>query len=499
MLAMRHWSVRHAALLERGYAVFERTMLALRPLARVIGARRLARPVTRAERAVKGFLFDCRMCGNCVLSQNGMACPMNCPKGVRNGPCGGVRADGTCEAKPGMRCVGLEAWHGAARMSARHLPLQPTAPAENQQAGRSTWMPLLFADLAATPGGADPQRAPSAAERQPVVDASVVVSIAPVPAPASDLQALLDSGTFAVTAELAPPDSADPADVLARLEPFRGHVDALNVTDASGANCHTSSLATSLLLLQAGCEPVLQMACRDRNRIALQGDLLGAAALGLRNVLCLTGDHVANGDHPGARHVGDLDSVTLLATARKMRDAGEFLSGRKLAAAPRLFLGAAGNPFAAGPDVRLDRLRRKVAAGAQFVQTQYCFDLDALEHFMQRVRDEGLDEDVHILVGVGPIVSAKTARWLRGNVPGVRIPDAVVQRLERAADPREEGRRLCIELIRGIRGISGVAGVHIMAYRQERMLASIVAESGVLGTRRPLFAAPAAEAESALA
>ncbi len=412
---------------------------------------------------MKGLLFDCQMCGRCVLSANGMSCPMNCPKQVRNGPCGGVRADGTCEVKPDMRCVGLEGSRGAARMAAGALPAAPTAPAEHNLAGRSTWLPLATGD---TP-------APSLR-----VDA-------PVQHSGSRLETLLACGTFVVTSEFPPPDSADPADALARLEPFRGCVDALNVTDGSGANCHMSSLAVSVLLAQAGCEPVMQISCRDRNRIAIQGDLLGAAALGIRNVLCLTGDHVSNGDHPGAKHVGDLDSLTLLATARKMRDAGEFLSGRKLTTAPRLFLGAAGNPFAGGEQVRIARLRRKAAAGAQFVQTQYCFDLDRLESFMRLARAEGLDREVRILIGVGPIVSAKTARWLRSNVPGVHIPDAVVARLEQAADPREEGRRICIELIRGIREIPGIAGVHIMAYRQERMVQSIVAESGVLGARAP--------------
>jgi 5,10-methylenetetrahydrofolate reductase len=469
MLIMRRWAVRHAALMERSYDALARALRTLQPLARAIGTKRLERPVTAIERAVKGALFDCQMCGRCVLSSNGMACPMNCPKGVRNGPCGGVRADGTCEVKPDMRCVGLEGWRGAARTAAGHLPSAPTAAAEHNLAGRSTWLPLITGDQPGTSAGFD----------------------APVQPSGSRLEALFAADAFVVTAEFPPPDSAEPSDVVARLDPFRGAVDALNVTDASGANCHMSSLAVSVLLMQAGCEPIMQIACRDRNRIAIQGDLLGAAALGVRNVLCLTGDHVGNGDHPGAKHVGDLDALTLLATARKMRDAGEFLSGRKLAHAPQIYLGGAANPFAASAHLRIDRLRRKVAAGAQFVQTQYCFDLERLEHYMELARAEGLHERVKIVVGVGPIVSAKTARWMRANVPGVRIPDAIVERLERASDPREEGRRICIELVQAIRGIPGVAGIHLMAYRQERMVPSIVAESGVLAGRTPLFAAVA--------
>jgi len=466
MRAMRRWAVRHAGLMERAYAALEATLRLLRPVARLVGSKRLEKPVTGIERAVKGFLFDCKMCGQCVLSSNGMSCPMNCPKQVRNGPCGGVRPDGTCEVDPGMRCVGLESWHGAAHMSAGHLPNAPTAPAQHHLAGTSTWLRLITDD-------------------KPASTVAIENSVRPS---GSKLAALLASGTFVVTAEFPPPDSADAADVTARLHPFRGCVDALNVTDGSGANCHMSSLSVSVLLTQAGCEPIMQISCRDRNRIAIQGDLLGAAALGVKNVLCITGDHVSNGDHPSARHVGDLDSLTLLATARKMRDAGEFLSGRKLSRAPRLFLGAAGSPFAGPAEMRIDRLRRKIAAGAQFVQTQYCFDLEKLEHYMQLVRAEGLHEVTSILIGVGPIASARTARWLRTHVPGVHIPDAIIARLEDASDPREEGRRLCIELVRGIREIKGIAGVHIMAHRQERMVPSIVAESGALAGRAPLFA-----------
>lgn len=466
MLTMRRWTVRHARLMERLYEALLAVLRRLRPLARGVGAERLEKPVTLVERAVKGLLFDCRMCGVCVLSANGMSCPMNCPKQVRNGPCGGVRADGTCEARPEMQCVGLEAWRGAARMRAGGLGDAVTPPAERHLAGGSSWLQFVRTEEPAT-------HAPLEAAVQPS---------------GSRLEELLSTGVFAVTAEFAPPDSADPADVHAGLEPFRGCVDALNVTDAAGANCHMSSVAASVLLAQAGCEPVMQMTGRDRNRIAIQGDLLGASALGLRNVLCLSGDHVSNGDHPGAAQVGDLDGVTLLATARKMRDAGEFLSGRSLKTAPRFFLGAAGNPFSGPVEMRVARLRRKIAAGAQFVQTQYCFDIERLDHYMRLVRSEGLQDSAWILVGVGPLASAKTARWLQAHVPGVHIPDAIIERLEHASDPREEGRRICIELIRAIRDIRGVAGVHVMAHRQERMVRSIVEESGALAGRAALFA-----------
>jgi 5,10-methylenetetrahydrofolate reductase len=299
------------------------------------------------------------------------------------------------------------------------------------------------------------------------------------------LERVLRRGEFAVTAELNSPDSANPEDVYERARIFEGWVDAINATDGSGANCHMSSVAVCALLTRIGHSPVFQISCRDYNRIAIQGNVLGAAALGVCNVLCLTGDGVQAGDQPGAKPVFDLDSISLLSVIRTMREEKRFLSGRRITTPPALFLGAAENPFAPPYDFRPLRLAKKIAAGAQFVQTQYCFDVPLLRRFMDRVRDMGLNEQCFVLVGVGPLPSAKTARWMRSNVPGVHIPDAVVERLERAQNPRAEGKRLCIELIQEIREIGGVSGVHVMAYRQEEYVAEIVHDSGVLKGRIP--------------
>lgn len=299
------------------------------------------------------------------------------------------------------------------------------------------------------------------------------------------LERVLRSGEFAITAELNPPDSADPEDVLQRASVFDGWVDAVNATDGSGANCHMSSMGICALLTRVGYAPVMQISCRDHNRIAIQGNVLGAAAMGVCNVLCLTGDGVQAGDQPEAKPVFDLDSISLLQTLRVMRDEARFLSGRPITTPPRLFLGAAANPFAPPFDFRPLRLAKKIAAGAQFVQTQYCFDVPMLERYMARVRDLGLHEHCFILVGVGPLKSARRALWMRAHVPGVHIPDTVIARLERAADPAREGRRLCIEIIQQVREIPGIAGVHVMAYRQEETVAGIIAESGVLEGRVP--------------
>ncbi|WP_083001055.1 methylenetetrahydrofolate reductase [Halomonas sp. GT] len=304
---------------------------------------------------------------------------------------------------------------------------------------------------------------------------------------AGRLERVLKAGYFAVTSELAPPDSANPEDVYMRARVFDGYVDSLNATDGSGANCHMSSVAMCALLSRVGYDTVMQVSCRDRNRIAIQGDVLGAAALGVNNVLCLTGDGVQVGDHPQAKPVFDLDSMSLLEVIAGLRDKKMFVSGRKISDPPKVFLGAAENPFVPPHDFRPYRLAKKIAAGAQFIQTQYCFDLPRFATFMARSRDLGLLEKCFILPGVGPLASARTANWMRHHVPGVHIPDAVIKRLEGAQDQKHEGRQICIEMIQQLREIHGVSGVHVMAHRQESAVADIIEKSGVLRDRRPWF------------
>jgi methylenetetrahydrofolate reductase (NADPH) len=301
----------------------------------------------------------------------------------------------------------------------------------------------------------------------------------------SRLERVLRSGRFAVTAELNPPDSADPHSVYERALVLAEVCDAINATDASGANVHMSSVGVCALLTRAGYEPVMQVSCRDKNRIAIQGDLLGAAAMGVRNLLCLTGDGVQAGDQPDAKPVFDLDSISLLRMVRRMRDQGSFLSGRALDTPPKFFLGAASNPFIPPYDFRPLRLAKKIEAGAEFFQTQYCYDLPRFRQFMSAVRDLGLHERAYILVGVGPLRSAKAAEWMRSRVPGVVIPDDIIQRLGGVppARQREEGKHICIEIIQQVREIEGVSGVHVMAYRQEELVAEIIEAAGLLPRR----------------
>ena len=299
--------------------------------------------------------------------------------------------------------------------------------------------------------------------------------------PCSRLEEILRAGHFAVTAELNPPDSADPNDVFLAADVLAEVCDGINAVDASGANCHISSVAMCALLTRAGYEPVYQVTCRDRNRIAIQGDLLGAAAMGVLNVLCLTGDDVTSGDQPEAKRVFDFDSIQLLRTAPTMRDESVFLSGRKITSPPCFFLGAAANPFAPPYEWRPQRLAKKIAAGAQFIQTQYCFDLERLKEYMRQVRNLGLDQQAFILAGVGPLKSAAAAEFMRNRIPGVVIPDAIINRLSKTPkdQQQDEGKKICIELIEQIQEIQGVAGIHIMAYRQEHLVAEIVKQAGL--------------------
>ena len=298
----------------------------------------------------------------------------------------------------------------------------------------------------------------------------------------SRLARLLAAGEFVVTAELSPPRAADLAGAEHEIEVLGEHIDAANVTDNQGANVRMSSLAVSVLLAQRGLEPVIQMTCRDRNRLGMQADLLGASAWGIRNLLCLTGDHGKWGDHPQALNVWDIDSVHLLRLVRNMIENGCFENGRSIPQpAPRFYPGAAANPFAPPYDYRPLRLAKKVAAGARFVQTQLIYNVPRFRAYMARVRDLGLHERVHILAGVGPVRSAGAARFMKENVAGMDVPAELVERMAKtpkAAQPGE-GIEVCLEVIEEVRAIEGVAGVHIMAINWAEAVPEIVERAGL--------------------
>jgi methylenetetrahydrofolate reductase (NADPH) len=298
----------------------------------------------------------------------------------------------------------------------------------------------------------------------------------------SNLEKVLKAGQCAFTGELGPPRGADINEVKEKAQFLKGNVDAVNITDNQTAMVRMSSWAASLLLLQEGLEPNYQMVCRDRNRLAMQADILGASALGIRNMLCLSGDHQQFGDHPSAKGVFDIDSTQLIAMTKQMRDEGTFLSGAELHGAPKLFIGAAANPFAEPYEWRVHRLAKKVAAGVDFIQTQCIYNMDRFREFIKQANDMGLTEKVYILAGVTPMKSVGMARYMAAKVPGMDVPDAIIDRLKGAGKGKvaDEGIKIACEQIEEFKEMKGVAGVHLMAIEWEHKVPEIAERAKVL-------------------
>jgi len=296
----------------------------------------------------------------------------------------------------------------------------------------------------------------------------------------SNLEKSLSGGRFVVTAEIGPPKSADPLMIRDKAILLEGCADAFNVTDNQTAVVRMSSFAGSLILLQMDMEPIMQMTCRDRNRIGLQSDVLGAAALGIRNILCLTGDHQSFGNHPAAKGVFDIDSIQLLQIIKNMRDKGIFQSDDLLRGTrPVVFLGAAANPYADPFEIQVDRLQKKIDAGAEFIQTQSVYNIEKFSRWMDDVRSLGLDKKVYILAGVTPLKSVKMAERMKFHVPGTDVPDAVYDRIKIASEPAKEGYQIALQTIQELKDIKGIHGIHITALFWEEIIPSLVKESGL--------------------
>lgn len=298
----------------------------------------------------------------------------------------------------------------------------------------------------------------------------------------SNLERVLEAGNFAVTAELGPPKSADPEVIRNKAKLLKGYANAFNVTDGQTAVVRMASWAACVLQKEQGLDPIVQMTCRDRNRIALQMDALGAAAVGINNILVLSGDHMSFGNHPEAKGVYDIDSIQFIKILKDMRDEKKFQCGDEIDVEPRLFIGAAANPFAAPFEYRPYRLAKKVAAGADFIQTQMIFNVPRFREYMKRIGDLGLHEKVYILAGVGPIRSLGAARYMASKVPGMDVPDEIVDRMKKTPKEKraEEGIKVCIEIIQQVREIPGVRGAHIMAIEWEDAIPEIVEKAGLL-------------------
>ena len=287
----------------------------------------------------------------------------------------------------------------------------------------------------------------------------------------------LRAGRFLMTAEVAPPVSCDAQDLLRKATPLRGLADAVNLTDGAGARAHMSALAAAAILLEAGIEPILQITCRDKNRIALQSELMGAAALGIRNVMVLTGDDPKAGDQPDTKPVFDIDSRTLIETARRLRDDGTLPTGREVAGKAAFFLGAADMPIDPPADWQPNALRAKLAAGAEFVQTHFCMDTALVRRYVGALAQAGITQKLAVLIGINPLRSAKSAQWMKSHLFGTIIPDAIIARMEKAADPAREGIRICVDLIEELATIPGIAGVHIMAPGNDATIPEVIAEA----------------------
>ncbi len=297
----------------------------------------------------------------------------------------------------------------------------------------------------------------------------------------SNLEKVFTAGHFAVTAELGPPKGNDVSVIQRKVDVLRGYVDAVNVTDNQTAIVRMSSIATCAFVIRMGMEPVMQMVTRDRNRIAMQSDIFGATALGIRNIVCLTGDHHTFGNQVNAKNVHDLDSVQLIDMVRRMRDEGTLLGGEdKIDGAINLFIGGAANPFGDPFEFRALRAAKKAAAGVDFIQTQCIYDMERFKEWMRMIRDLGVHEKVHIMAGVTPLKSAGMARYMAKNVSGITIPDAIIDRMAKAAKGADEGIKLCVEQIQELREIEGVHGIHIMAIEWEQMIAQITEKAGLL-------------------
>jgi methylenetetrahydrofolate reductase (NADPH) len=429
------------------------------------------------------------MCGNCLLQETAFICPMLCPKGLRNGPCGSGASEACC-VEPSRTCV----WHliyvRADAMSRLDELLEVQAPLDWSRVGRETWATVVSEArerglLSPTRALRDTHWGENVAQvfkdiRQPDWWQGDDRYHPPAsPQPVSQLQAALERGEFAITAEIAPPVGASASRVQGKTERLQGLVHAANVTENPMANPRMSSLACGLLLARYGIEPIVQLTARDYSRLALQSEVLGASALGIRNVLCLTGDPPTTSHGPGGRLPYDLDATQMLWVLRRLRDEGRFLDGREVNEPPELFLGAAGSPNDPDPRLEAVRLEKKVNAGAQYIQTQLVYDVDALQRWLEALDTRHLLGRVHILVGIGPLRSVKVARYMQEHIPDVFVPVRFIERMEQSPDPEQTGLEISLELIREVRALPGVSGVHIMSVGWERILPPLLREAGL--------------------
>ncbi|MBN1221403.1 MAG: methylenetetrahydrofolate reductase C-terminal domain-containing protein [Anaerolineae bacterium] len=460
--------------------------------------RRDAWPVrvfTAFERTVKGWLFGCRMCGNCILQETAFVCPMTCPKGLRNGLCGGATPD-HCEVDPSRPCTWYMIYRRAERMGRLDKLLEINAPLDGARVGHETWLDMIKFWFKRKQGPHPlhffTHRSRFREEwdrffyelRQPEWWQGDAVYHPPAyQEPNSLLEANLRTGVFVTTAEIAPPLSASCDPIFKKVDWLKDYVVAANFTDNASASARMGSLAASKICLDAGLEPVMQLQSRDRSRVAIESDAMGAAGLGIRNILCLSGDHHSFGPPPMAKpDQVDLDAIQMLWLLRRMRDDGVYLDGRQIKQPPRFFLGTAASPFGAPPKYEAIRAEKKINAGAQFIQTQPIFDYNRFSEWLEALDQRHLLDKVAILAGLTPLKSARAAHFMANDVPGVVIPPEILKRMDEAGDKeaqQEEGVAIALEMIEKLKNTPGLRGMHLMALYWEEIVPRLVVESGV--------------------
>ncbi len=453
------------------------------------------RILTAVERLFKGALFGCRMCGNCLLQETAFICPMECPKGLRNGPCGGVTPSKMCYIDESRKCVWNCIYERALRTGRQDKLLEILPPMDWSKAGCETWGDVIRQVRKVGTGrfiagviSGDRKRRFDTWEsvfriiRQPEWwQGDSCYHKAPDNPPVSGLEQALRSGRFVVATEIVPPLGASIDKLQNNIVSVRPYADVINFTDASSATPKMSAIACSKIALDLGAEPVFQIAARDTTRTGLQSSVIGACNLGIRNILCISGDSPVVGPSPASdMNILDIDSVQMLWILRRMRDEGIYLDGRKMKHPPQFFLGAASTPFACEPYLQAIRDQKKINAGAQFIQTNIIFDTDRLDLWLEQLDKKSLLDKVYILIGVAPLKNYKTACYLHQKVPGVFLPDRVLRDMEKAGeDAPEAGVQIALGVIDNIKKKKGINGIHLMTLGWESVVERIARESGL--------------------
>lgn len=450
----------------------------------------------RVERMIKGPLYGCRMCGNCLLQETAFICPMECPKGLRNGPCGGSTPE-KCYVDETRKCIWYCIFDKAVKMGREEKLLEVLPPLDWDKVGTETWADVIRqvrqVGTASFIGGMlstdkekrarnwesvfRPVRQPGWWQGDDRYHPPAYLE------PVSELERRLRKGEFVITTEIIPPLHSDLTRLTENITAARPWVTAINFTDAASAVPRMSSLACCKVAYDNQAEPVLQITAREKTRCSLQSEIVGASALGIRNILCISGDNAIIGPAPRSNmNILDIDSVQMLWILRRMRDEGLYLDGRKMKSPPKLFLGAAASPFASKPEFQAIREQKKVNAGAQFLQTNLVFDPDGLDRWLEQLEKRNVLNKVFILVGIGALKSFKMSQYLNKEIPGVTIPEKIMKRMENAGDKaQEEGIKITVELIDAIKKKPGIHGIHLSTFGCESTIERIIAESGLAG------------------